>query len=225
MLNTRLKALARPSGRYKRRDLSSRAAVATGVRSAGVSRPMGHRFPNLIRRMAREEGGASAVEFALVSIPFIAFLLAALQTSIILFMGDALQTATQKASRVFLTGQAASQNMTQAQFTALVCSNLPNLFQGTGGNCPYLLVDVESANSFSSLNTATITPTYNADGTPNYTGNFNFGAAGSAVIVRVMYNWPAFNLPLGFSLQDQANGTFLLIGTAIFQNEPYSSAS
>jgi Flp pilus assembly protein TadG len=175
--------------------------------------------------MAREDSGASAVEFALVSIPFLAFLLAALQTTVILFMGDALQTATQKAARVFITGQAASQSMTQAQFTALVCSYLPALFNGSGSSCPGLMVDVQSANSFSSLNTATITPTYSANGSPNYTGNYSYGSAGSAVIVRAMYNWPVFNLPLGFNLQDQSNGTYLLIGTAVFQNEPYQSSA
>jgi Flp pilus assembly protein TadG len=186
---------------------------------------MGHRWLHRIRRLGRDENGASAVEFALVTIPFIAFLLAALQTSIILFMDDALQSATQTASRKFVTGQAASSGMTQAQFKAVVCANLPPLFQGSGSSCPNLIVDVQSANSFSSLNTATITPTYNASGAPTTTGNYNYGTAGSAVIVRAMYNWPAINLPLGFNLQDQSNGTYLLVGTAIFQNEPYQASA
>ncbi len=186
---------------------------------------MGHRSLHLIRRLGRDENGASAVEFALVVIPFVAFLLAALQTSIILFMGDALQSATQKAARQVMTGQTSANNTSQAQFKAVVCANLPSLFQGSGSSCPNLIVDVQSANSFSSLNTATITPTYNASGAPTTTGNYNFGSAGSAVIVRAMYNWPSFNLPLGFNLQDQTNGTYLLVGTAVFQNEPYQASA
>ncbi len=160
-----------------------------------------------------------------MSIPFFAILIAAIQTAIIFFMGEALQAATQMSVRTLLTGQAATASMTQAQFKTLVCGNLPAAFQGSDGACDNLMIDVESANSFSSLNTATITPTYNASGTPTYTGNFNFGTAGSDVIVRVMYNWPVFNLPLGFNLQNQSNGTYLLTGTAIFQNEPYGASA
>jgi Flp pilus assembly protein TadG len=195
------------------------------VRETGVFRLMGLRSLNLIRRAARDESGASAVEFALVCIPFLALTLAAIQTSIIYFMGEALQSATQIAARQILTGQAFTNSVSQAQFKTLVCNQLPAFFKGSGSNCANLIVDVQSANSFSSLNTATITPTYDSSGNPNYTANYSIGSPGSAVIVRVMYNWPVFNLPLGFNLQDQSNNTYLLIGTAVFQNEPYVAAA
>jgi Flp pilus assembly protein TadG len=180
---------------------------------------------HLLRTVAREEAGASAVEFALVCIPFLALVLAALQTSIVFFMGEALQSATQISVRALLTGQVAGNGMTQAAFKTWVCGNLPSPLQGSDGKCSNLMIDVESANSFSTLNTAAITPTYNSSGAPTYTGNFNIGSPGSAVIVRTMYNWPVFNLPLGFSLQDQTNGTYLLVGTAVFENEPYPSTT
>ena len=47
-------------------------------------------------------------------------------------------------------------------------------------------------------------------------------AAGDVVIMRVMYGWPIVGGPFAFGLSNQPNGTFLLIATAVFKNEPYT---
>jgi hypothetical protein len=36
-----------------------------------------------------------------------------------------------------------------------------------------------------------------------------------------MYDWPVFGGPLGLGLANQGNGTFLMVGTAVFKTEPY----
>ena len=159
----------------------------------------------------------AAVEFALVATPFIMLVLVALQTALIFFFDQALQSATQQAARLIMTGQAAS--ATQSSFQSTVCSRLPSMF-----NCANVWVDVQSAGTFSTLNTAPIVPVYDPK-TGKLTGpvfQFNQGAAGDVVIVRVMYDWPVVGGPFGYA--NQANGTHLMVGTAVFKNEPYSGA-
>jgi len=162
-----------------------------------------------------DERGATAVEVALIGIPLIAVLVAALQTAIIFFYDQAIQTVTTTAARQILTGSVQSQGLTQSQFQTVVCNAAAGIFP-----CSGLMVDVQSATSFSTLNTTSITPTYGSDGTVNNM-NFNPGTQNAAVIVRVMYDWPVFGGPLGLGLANQSNGTRLMVGTAVFKTEPY----
>jgi hypothetical protein len=41
-------------------------------------------------------------------------------------------------------------------------------------------------------------------------------------VVRVMYQWPVFGGPLGFTLSNLSNGNRLIMASAAFQNEPGS---
>jgi len=163
----------------------------------------------------RDERGATAVELALIGIPLIGVLVAALQTAIIFFYDQAIQTVTNTAARQIMTGSVQTQALTQSQFQTVVCNAASGIFP-----CAGLMVDVQSATSFSTLNTASITPTFNSSGVVNNM-NFSPGAQNAAVIVRVMYDWPVFGGPLGLGLANQANGTRLMVGTAVFKTEPY----
>ena len=163
----------------------------------------------------RNRKGATAVEFALLALPMISLIMVSLQTVIIIFFQEALQTATNNVARQILVGNV--QNLTQSQFKILVCNAIPSPF-----SCSGVMVDVQSAASFSSLNTTAIQLNYNANDGPTNTFNYSPGVAGSAVILRVMYDWPVVGGPLGIGLTNQGNGTFLMTGTSVFKNEPYS---
>jgi len=152
----------------------------------------------------------------MVVAPLIALILAALQTAIIFFFDQALQSATQKAGRQLMTGSAQSANLTQSQFKAAVCANLPSLFQ-----CPKLMVDVQSSPSFPSTNTSALTLTYNAQNQVTNAFSYAPGGPGDIVIMRVMYSWPVVGGPLGLNLANQPDGSHLMLATAVFKNEPY----
>ena len=162
-----------------------------------------------------DERGAAALEFALVAVPLIALILAALQTAIIMFYDQALQTATEKSARQLMIGSVQDSGLNQAAFKSLVCANAP-LFK-----CSGLMVDVESASAFSSISTSALTLTYNASGAVTNSWTYSPGSAGDIVILRVMYDWPVFGGPLALTLANQPNGAHLLVGTAVFKNEPY----
>src|SRR5580704_1953905 len=73
-------------------------------------------------RFARQQDGAAAVEFALIAVPFIALTFAILETALVFFAGQTLETAASEAGRLVMTGQAAS--FSQSDFKTQVCAIL-----------------------------------------------------------------------------------------------------
>jgi Flp pilus assembly protein TadG len=174
------------------------------------------RLRHRLRAFQRDERAAVAVEFSLVAVPLLGLILGALQLSLVFFAGQILQSAATDAARQLMTGQAQSGGMTAAQFSQLVCNPISGLF-----DCNSIMVDVQSAGSFSAINTAPPTLTY-ANGKVTNQWSWSPGAAGQIVIVRVMYNWPVFG-PAGLGLANQPNGGHLLIAATVLKNEPFPS--
>jgi Flp pilus assembly protein TadG len=171
----------------------------------------------VVTGFARREDGAAAVEFAIVAAPFIALLLATVQTALAFFAGQVLESAVADASRQILTGSAQNANLDQAGFANVVCGKVQALF-----SCKGLMIDVRTATSFAAANTGA--PTLTFDGNGNVTNSWSYqpGSPGDIVVMRVMYQWPVFAGPLGLSLANQGNGNMLLMATAAFKNEPYT---
>jgi len=180
-----------------------------------MNRPNLHR----LKRSLSDNRGAAVVEFALVSVPLICILLAAIQLTVFFLFSEELQSVTQKAGRELMTGQAQTANLSYTQFDKAVCALAQAPF-----TCSSLMIDVESASSFSTISTSpltpTPTPTNKATGQATSLG-YSPGNPGDIVILRVMYAWPMFGGSLIPGLANQSNGTSLMVGTAVFKNEPY----
>ena len=168
----------------------------------------------LARRFLRQQDGASAVEFGLVAAPFLALVFAIMETAIVFFAGQALETAAADSARLIMTGQAQTAGYNQAAFKTAVCNKIYGLFSCSSG----LYVDVKSYSSFASVSTSK----------PITNGNFdisNFGYApggpGDIVVVRLMYQWPVYVSLLGLNLSDVSGGKRVLMATYAFRNEPY----
>jgi Flp pilus assembly protein TadG len=167
------------------------------------------------RRLIRHEEGAAAVEFALVAAPFLALVFAILETAIIFFAGQALETAGSDSARLIMTGQAQMQGFDQAKFKQEVCARIYGLFNCDGS----FHVDVKKYASFASINTG---KPIDANGNLD-TSNFGYqpGNPGDIVVVRLMYQWPVYVSLLGLNLSDMAGGKRLMLSTIAFRNEPY----
>jgi len=167
-----------------------------------------------MRRLRRNQSGAAAVEFALVAAPFIAMLFAIIETAIVFFAGQVLETAVQDSARMIMTGQAQNGGFSQAQFKTQVCSHIVAMLDCNNG----VQVDVRK---FSSFNNVALPSPVDANG--NYTPNvsYNPGGPGDIVVVRLFYLWPVIVSPLGFNLADVNGGKRLIVATAAFRNEPY----
>ena len=169
-----------------------------------------------LRRVARERRATTAVEFALILGPLLALLLGSLQTSLIFFANEALQSAATNVGREIMTGSVQQSNVTQSAFQQLACAQLSSLF-----SCGGIMVDVESAGGYSSISTTPPTLTYSNNGAITNAWAFNPGGPDDVVIVRVMYNWPIYASALIPGLADQPGNRRLLIGTSVFKNEPF----
>jgi Flp pilus assembly protein TadG len=165
-------------------------------------------------RFRRNRRGSAAVEFALVAPVFFALLFAIIETALMFFASQVLETITQDSARMILTGQAQTAGYTQAQFQSYVCSQIPALF-----TCANVYVDVESYPS----GFASVTINSQIDASNNFINNmqYNPGTAGQIVVVRLFYQWPLFVTGLGYNIANLAGSKRLLSATAAFRNEPY----
>ncbi len=167
-----------------------------------------------VRRFIRRPDGAAAVEFALVALPFLGLLFAILQTALVFFADQTLETAVANASRLIMTGQAQNAGDTATTFKNAVCAQIVALFNCTGG----VYVNVQTYTSFASVST---TPPV-TNGQLNTTNlQYQPGGPGDIVVVQLYYQWPIDVSLLGNNLSNLTGNNMLLVATAVFQNEPY----
>jgi Flp pilus assembly protein TadG len=171
--------------------------------------------PRMFRRLVRNSDGVSAIEFALIGPVVIALLVAILQTGVVFLYQQVLQTAATQAGRLIMTGQAQTQNLSSAQFVQDVCTDAGSLF-----TCSKLSANVQKFSSFSGMSMANPI----SGGAFSSSGmTFNMGGPGDIVLVQVFYQLPVSGGPLGFTLANTSNGNAVLVGTAVFRNEPYQN--
>jgi Flp pilus assembly protein TadG len=181
---------------------------------------------------ASDEAGA-ALEFALVAPILFALILATLQLVMVFLAQAALETACEGSARYVLTGQAQTNfqgvynaqgalvTTPKQQFNTYICSQI----QGFLG-CGYLFGDVSSGNSYSTVNLAEPTWTYDINGNVTNTFNYSPGTQGAIVVVRLYYFWPVISL-LGFNITSTTdtnnNNTMydVLIATSVSKTEGY----
>jgi len=166
-----------------------------------------------MRRLARQQDGSAAVEFGLVAMPFLALVFAIIETALVFFANQVLETAAADASRLIMTGQAQMQGLTKDTFKSQVCTKIYGLFDCASG----VQVDVQTFSSFGSVN---LTTPLDSNGKLDTSGfKYSPGGPGDIVVVRLVYQWPVFVSMLGLS--NMADNNRLMIATAAFRNEPY----
>lgn len=169
----------------------------------------------LLRDFFAQADAGATLEFGLLAAPFLAGLFAILQTALVFFAGQALETAAASSARLIFTGQAQTSGWSAAQFKTQVCDQIHGLF-----NCnSSVYVDVETYSSFAQANLGM--PVTN--GTFNTAAlGYNPGGPGSIVMLRLYYQYPVYVNLFGFNLSNLNGGLDLLAATAIFKNEPYA---
>ncbi|MGY3031483.1 Flp pilus assembly protein TadG [Bradyrhizobium sp. USDA 4354] len=183
----------------------------------------------LRKALARFRGnrrGSAAVEFALVAPMFFGLLFAIIETALMFFSSQVLETIAQDSARAILTGQAQAQSGSvaacqttpnsvsacdQTTFKTFVCSKIPALF-----DCSKLYVDVVSTGSFGSLSLTSYGNSCNF----NPSGmQYSAGSSGQVVVVRLFYQWPLFVTGLGYNAG--CSNKRLMVATVAFKNEPF----
>jgi Flp pilus assembly protein TadG len=168
---------------------------------------------SLLRRFRRNRRGSAIVEFALVAPVFFALLFAIIETAIVFFVGQVLETIAQNSARLVMTGQAQTGGWQASDFHQKVCDQIPALF-----SCANVYVDVQSYPAFSSINISS-----QIDSNNNFINNMQYspGGPGDIVVVRLFYQWPLFVTGLGYNISNLTGSKRLLAATAAYRNEPY----
>jgi Flp pilus assembly protein TadG len=177
--------------------------------------PIRSKLTTSARRFARAQNGAAAVEFALVAAPFLALVFAIIETALVFFAGQTLESAATDTARLIMTGQAQTSGYSKDDFKTAVCNRLAGgLFDCSNG----VYVDVKTYTSFTSITSAPPITNGQLD-----TSNMNYtpGVAGDIVVVRLYYQWPVFVSMFGDNLSNLNGNKRLLVATSVFRNEPF----
>jgi Flp pilus assembly protein TadG len=164
-----------------------------------------------LKRFRKDRSGSAAIEFAMIAAPFFMMIFAIIETALIFFATQVLETATQDASRLIMTGQAQMGSMSASDFKNNVCTRLSALL-----SCAGIDVEVKSYPTFGSISLSNPI----SGGTYTSPTGYSPGGAGQIVVVRIFYQWPLFVTKLGFNIGDISGGKRLLAGVAAFRNEP-----
>jgi Flp pilus assembly protein TadG len=167
-----------------------------------------------LARFRQDQDGASAVEFGLVALPFIALMLAILETALVFFAGQTMETAVADAARMIRTGQAQQQGFDADKFKEQICTQVMSLFDCDSG----LVFDVRTYQTFDSVN---LNQPLDENGDLQTDFTYDPGHGGDIVVVRAFYEWPTFSKMLGLNFSNMGNGNHLLGATAAFRNEPF----
>jgi Flp pilus assembly protein TadG len=157
----------------------------------------------------RNEDGAAAVEFAVLSPAFIAMVLISTMVAVLFLAKSELDYATQRVARLIMTRQVTTASALQTQLCNYVSAVI---------SCSGVMVNLTSYSSLASMNTSTPTLTYTSGGAVSNTWNTQFGSAGSIMVLQIMYQYPVIG-GLMINLTSQSTSSDLLISTAVFVNE------
>ncbi|RUX34818.1 pilus assembly protein [Mesorhizobium sp. M2A.F.Ca.ET.042.01.1.1] len=166
--------------------------------------------------------GSTAMEFAMLAIPF-ALLVFAILESCISFAGqEVMANVTDDVARQLRTGQLQKSNVTEASIKQLICSRLEIM---VAKDCPGLLVDLREYPSFADAATAgfkivdgDIVLTQGASTT---TPAVSPGLAESINMLRVFYKWPVMTDFLAQSMANLKDKKTLHFASVTWQNEPF----
>lgn len=177
----------------------------------------------LIGRFVKNRDGATAVEFGLVALPFFALLFAIIETAMIFWSTQVLETAVADASRKIYTGQFQTEHAGETdpmeiarKFREEVCSRVTALFA-----CDSMIeVDIRRfPNGFPSAGLPLPVDEGNFDAT-----SFGYEASGpnDIVVVRAAMQYPVFLSFMNVSFANLNNGKRLIMASAAFRNEPFA---
>lgn len=171
------------------------------------------RLARLAGGFSRAEHGATAVEFALVFMPFLMLIFAMIELGLVFLVSLLLENAIIDTGRTIRTGEVQTSGGTAASFKTAVCAKIGVI--GSLSCSTALQLDVRTYTDYSTSNTSA-----GATSTVPTSMQFSPGTAGSIVLVRAYYTWPLVTPLLQTGLQNSGGRRIIYAATA-FTNEPY----
>jgi len=182
-----------------------------------------------LRRLWRDEGGATAIEFAFIALGLIYFMVGIVEFSMAMTVGNSLEAATNLSSRLGKTGYVDVENQETQEQT------IRDEIQRRVGpmiDMGKLVITHEVYNDFDSLNSPDILEDKNGDGDTDDPGEWTdidgdgfcdgcdgVGGSGNLVVYKIMYPWKIMTPLIGDIVGD--NGIVHLMAYSVVKNEPY----
>ena len=182
--------------------------------------------PAQMRRWRQEESGATAVEFAIVAMPFALLLFGLVSVCLYYFADFSMENATWQAARAVRTGQLQQSSGSYTGIStnadrqiALKKAFCDRAFLFADCNAKAVVI-VQSNTGFGGITQ----PNCAVNGVviSQSAAAFNTGGASSVVLVTICYPWDfGGKLPM-FTLSNLQNGSLLMQASAAFRTEPYN---
>lgn len=180
----------------------------------------------IIARFRRSRDGATAVEFALLAIPFFALIGAVVDTSLMLWASETLDDALGDAARLIQTGQFQNTNAGVTNTTTLIENLRQQICRSNGTarvtvfDCSSVKVQVQTFSSIASSASDSPVDSTTNDWSANFGKKYMNAGAGTIVVVQAAVKYPTwmnvFNITPKF-----ADGSRLLQSVAVFRTEPF----
>lgn len=184
----------------------------------------------LVKRFGRDHGGTTALEFAMVAVPFLAILFGTLELGFIYLISATLDNATGDAARNIRTGQLQSGQVrdannkpitSAAQFEASICAGMGWLNTTCQAN---LEVSVQPYASFAGTN-GQQAPVSNGQMKPQSQLPYSCGGPGQIVLVQSYLSWPLIAPGFDKALQRLSSGAAVITSSTAFRNESYPAGA
>jgi Flp pilus assembly protein TadG len=167
----------------------------------------------LTNRFFKNSKGSTAIEFAILALPFMVIIFAILEIAVMFFVDSGLDSAVHKAVRQVRVGTAKSGSWDLAKFKAYVCSELSYSFSCSSS----LLVRVSVVTDMSSVSHVGAS----TNGVLSVTEAFNIGASGDYVLVQAYLPWDPVLKLYTFASGRLNDGRYILGSAQLFKNEPF----
>ena len=191
-----------------------------------------HPFGRASRKLSHDRGGSSAVEFALVAVPFLALSGAILEAGVTYFAQGILQQAVVDAGRQIYTGQFQTANASVTDSTTLL-NNFRTAMCYPGGRaritvfpCSNVRISITKAASFGSATPVQATSTNPKTGISDWNASFpsySCARASDVIVVQAAVDVPVYFPLLGAAYATLPNRRRLLQAATVFQVEPFNS--
>lgn len=183
----------------------------------------GHGKRGLLGLFARDRSGATAIEFAMLIIPFSLLTFAIMESCVSYTAQQVVSSATDDVARQFRTGQIrpdpTNPALVAAKVRKLICDRLEIM---VAKDCPGLSIDLQQFSLFTDA--AKIKTKLTPDGDLDTTGfAIDPGKSKTRNILRVYYKWPVITDFMRASMSNLKGGNILQSATAIWQNEPFEN--
>ena len=169
-------------------------------------------------RFLRDRSGSTAIEFAVLALPFSLLVFAILESCIAFAGQQVLSNAADDVARQFRTGQVRAAGFTEDKLKGLICPKLEVL---VAKGCPDLIVDLRSYPTFADVAKMKfkLTPDNDID-----TTGFAVtpGPSMSKNMLRVFYKWPVITDFMRASMSNLKGGKTLQFAAIVWQNEPFN---